>query len=1225
MNRVSQRLRSRFLIVLGISVLFLAGGLYTELGNIENVLASKRLNWVTRVVEQKSQLLNVHLNKIAQELKNREGKNFDYFLTFEKESNFLQRKGLSVLVFYGDSLRYWSDNSVSFTEGSVVSRHENGLVHLPTGWYVEFNRYEGPYVISGFIQICQEYSYENKYLTRHFQSDLHLPDNYGVFPAKTSYSRPVYSYGGQYLFSIQVNDNQVNRLTDYYLPAVLYGIALFFFIFSLFLLSRMLSTVSFFTRMGGLAVIIGGVYLLIVCGQWPHAIRELNLFSPAQFACSNLLPSLGAMLLLALLFFVWALFFYREGKRLHVSQKCRKRNYALSQLFNLIVLWGCVYLLEVLFANSSVSFELQNVIQLSIYSYISYGVILLLLAASFLISLRISSVYQQKIKGYYALIVLGVLVLIAYALASVTGITTPGLFAGYFGILNMVMFSMVKERFSRYRLTYLVAFSLIASLFLLFYSPQCLIKRDREVQKTLAENLATERDPTAEVLLSEIDEKIKTDGILRDMLAANDYNVQNYLQQTYFYGYFRKYDMQFPICSEGDSIFVDQNVYHSCYPYFENLIRTKGVRLPGTNFYLLERMNGRICYFGRFFFKDILPKGRTLYVELHSKVLSEGIGFPELLLDEKVLQFNNQDRFSSAKFYDGKLVDRKGVFQYNLSAKEYLSKVKKSGFFELDNYIHYLYRLEGSNLIIVSRPQIVTKDYLASFPYVFVMFFVFGVVLLLLNRGRRKTSPGLKQKIQIAFVSVMLVSMILMAIGIVVYNVKDYQTRHKEDLDDKLQSVLSELSTQVTELDTLDGYLQVLRESELFRLSDIFSTDINLYDLDGNLLASSRPEIFKKGLLSERMNPIAFTQLAEKDQLKYMQPEKIGNMEYLSAYIPLINGRGKELAYINLPYFVREDRMKQEVTTFIVAFINIYVFMILASVLIAVAISGQVTRPLELLREKLRAIQLGKRNEEISYKGDDEIGSIVKEYNRKVVELAASADRLAQSEREMAWREMARQIAHEIKNPLTPMKLNIQYLQRAKKEQLPDYDAFFERATKILIEQIDVLSDIASSFSNFAKMSKSNLKVLSLKDRIREVCDLFLNTENVGIAFKDDVRDVMILADQVQLTRVLVNLVKNAIQAIPKERKGIINIEIIEKKDWCIVKIMDNGTGISEELQDKLFQPNFTTKTGGMGLGLAISKRIIEDFKGRIWFETEVEKGSCFYVELPIVTGSEEK
>jgi nitrogen fixation/metabolism regulation signal transduction histidine kinase len=241
------------------------------------------------------------------------------------------------------------------------------------------------------------------------------------------------------------------------------------------------------------------------------------------------------------------------------------------------------------------------------------------------------------------------------------------------------------------------------------------------------------------------------------------------------------------------------------------------------------------------------------------------------------------------------------------------------------------------------------------------------------------------------------------------------------------------------------------------------------------------------------------------------------------------------------------------------------------------------------------------------------------------VELAASADRLAQSEREMAWREMARQIAHEIKNPLTPMKLNIQYLQRAKKEQLPDYDAFFERATKILIEQIDVLSDIASSFSNFAKMSKSDLKVLSLKDRIREVCDLFSNTENVGIAFKDDVRDIMILADQVQLTRVLVNLVKNAIQAIPKERKGIINIEIIEKKDWSIVKIMDNGTGISEELQDKLFQPNFTTKTGGMGLGLAISKRIIEDFKGRIWFETEVGKGSCFYVELPIFTGSEEK
>lgn len=1206
-------------------MLFLIGGICTELGNIENILTSKRLSWVTHVVEQKSRLLNAHLDEITQELKSHKSGDLDYFLVFEKESRFLQRRGLSVLVFYGDSLKYWSDNLVSFTAKSFSLRQERELVHLPTGWYIEFNRSVGPYVIRGFIQICQEYSYENKYLTRHFQSDLHLPDNYEVSLAKTSYSKPVYSYGGQYLFSVQTKDNQVNRLTDYYLPAVFYGIALFFFILSLFLLSRMLSMMNFFTRMGGLLVILGGIYLLVVCVQWPHAVKELNLFSPAQFAYSNLLPSLGAMVLLVLLVFVWAMIFYRDGKSLHVSQKCRKRNYIFWQIFNLLVLWGCVYLLEVLFANSSVSFELQNVIQLSSYSYISYGIIVLLLAASFLVSLRISSVYQQGFQDYYPLIILGVLSLIAYVLASETGITDPGLFAGYFGILNLIMVSLTRKRLSRYRLTYLVAFSLVASLFLLFYSQQCLIKRDDGVQKTLAENLATERDPTAEVLLSEIDEKIKTDEELRGMLAGNDYNVQSYLQQSYFYGYFRKYDMQFPVCSEGDSIFVDQNVYHSCYPYFENLIRSKGVRLPGTNFYLLERMNGRICYFGRFFFNDIMPKGRTLYVELHSKVLSEGIGFPELLLDEKVLQSNNQDRFSSAKFYDGKLVDRKGAFQYNLSAKEYLSKIRKSGFFKFDNYIHYLYRLEGSNLIIVSRPQIAARDYLASFPYVFVLFFAFGVAFLLLNRGRRKTMPGLKQKIQIAFVSVMLVSMILMAVGIVLYNVRDYQIKHKEDLNDKLQSVLSELSTQVTELDSLDDYLQVLRESELFRLSDIFSTDINLYDLDGNLLASSRPEIFRKGLLSEKMNPIAFTQLAERDQLKFMQPEKIGNMEYLSAYIPLINARGKELAYINLPYFVREDKMKQEVTTFVVAFINIYVFMILASVLIAVAISGQVTRPLELLREKLRAIQLGKRNEEISYKGDDEIGSIVREYNQKVVELAASAERLAQSEREMAWREMARQIAHEIKNPLTPMKLNIQYLQRAKKEQLPDYDAFFERVTKILIEQIDALSDIASSFSNFAKMSKPDLEILSLKDRIREVRDLFSNTENVLILFKDDVADVEVLADQVQLTRVLVNLVKNAVQSIPKGQEGIINIEIIKKAGRGIVKVIDNGIGIPWELQDKLFQPNFTTKTGGMGLGLAISKRIIEDLNGRIWFETEEGKGSCFYVELPIVPSSEEE
>ncbi|MDP4205781.1 MAG: ATP-binding protein, partial [Bacteroidota bacterium] len=648
-------------------------------------------------------------------------------------------------------------------------------------------------------------------------------------------------------------------------------------------------------------------------------------------------------------------------------------------------------------------------------------------------------------------------------------------------------------------------------------------------------------------------------------------------------------------------------------------IRTKGVRIPGTNFYLLERMNGRICYFGRFFFKDIPPRGRTLYVELNSRILSEGIGFPELLLDEKVTRSKNLERFSSAKFYDGKLVDRRGKFQYILSPKVYLDKAGVSNFFEMNNYEHYLYRLKGSNIIVVSRPKVQAIDYLVSFPYIFVFFFLFSLGLSFFNVRRRKSPPGLKQKIQIALVSTMLVSLVFVAIGTIFYNVRDYRVRRQDDLGDKLQSVLSVLETQVTGLDSINGsYLQMLRETELFRLSEIFSTDINLYDLDGNLLASSRPEIFRKGLLSRKMSAEAYSELAYKDQMRYIQPEKIGGLEYMSAYIPLLNDREQPLAYINLPYFVKEDKMKQEVSTFVVAFINIYVFMILASILIAVVISNQVTRPLVLVRDKLRTIQLGKKNEPISYEGNDEIGSIVKEYNRKVEELAVSADRLAQSERESAWREMARQIAHEIKNPLTPMKLNIQYLQRAKKEQLPDYDAYFNRVTKTLIEQIDTLSSIASSFSNFAKTPKPHMESVSLEERVNEVLGLFENTASVEFLFLNRAQsDDHVYVDREQITRVLINLVKNAIQAIPKNRKGKVEVTIKRNDDRVILEVMDNGPGVPEELREKLFRPNFTTKSSGMGLGLAISKSIIENFNGKIGFITSQNQGTTFFIDLP--------
>jgi nitrogen fixation/metabolism regulation signal transduction histidine kinase len=297
------------------------------------------------------------------------------------------------------------------------------------------------------------------------------------------------------------------------------------------------------------------------------------------------------------------------------------------------------------------------------------------------------------------------------------------------------------------------------------------------------------------------------------------------------------------------------------------------------------------------------------------------------------------------------------------------------------------------------------------------------------------------------------------------------------------------------------------------------------------------------------------------------------------------------------------------------------VLLFLVSIIVAIFIANQITRPLVLIQENLRKIELGKRNEPLHYGRDDEIGSLVREYNKKVDELAASAELLARSERESAWREMARQIAHEIKNPLTPMKLNIQHLQRMRGNR-EAYEQLIKKVTDTLIEQIDNLSNIATEFSNFAKMPPARNQVFKLASQINRVMELFDAHENINISFHANGLEYLeVNADRDQLTRALINLVKNGIQSIPEDQEGEIVIDLSRHEHMAVIAIRDNGEGIPAELQDKLFSPSFTTKTSGMGLGLAIVKNIVENFSGHVSFETREGIGSTFSIEIPVWEG----
>ncbi len=318
-------------------------------------------------------------------------------------------------------------------------------------------------------------------------------------------------------------------------------------------------------------------------------------------------------------------------------------------------------------------------------------------------------------------------------------------------------------------------------------------------------------------------------------------------------------------------------------------------------------------------------------------------------------------------------------------------------------------------------------------------------------------------------------------------------------------------------------------------------------------------------------------------------------------------------------YFRRTSspELQDEVQVFISALLNLYVFLLLVATSAAIWVANSITRPLVEIGQKLSNIKLGK-NERIIWQGQNELGELIGAYNRMIEKLADSTERLKQSEREGAWREMARQVAHEIKNPLTPMKLSVQHLLRAYQTQPEQAPALVQRVSQTLIEQIDVLSDIASEFSNFAKMPEPKCEQLDLNQLITTVYGLFEPEQETPLRVECQLPEqpVFVFADRSQLTRILVNLIKNAIQSIPDGREGHVRIALSTSESRALICVSDNGAGIPDAVQEQVFSPYFTTKSSGTGLGLALCKSMVEAMNGRIWFETKVGEGTRFFVDL---------
>ncbi|MGM0621143.1 MAG: ATP-binding protein [Bacteroidota bacterium] len=1146
---------------------------------------------------------------------------YNYITT---NSQTLRENGFGFLVYQDGELIYWSNRSISFFDDEEMLPQNEGLVKLPNGHYFVENREVEDYNIYGLQLIKSSYTYENNYLKKNFFDGYDLPDEYQITKGESNDEYAVHSKDGSYLFTLEPRGNFLCTTQQLYFPGIIYFLGLL--IFLVYLRREFIeSDAPYFIKLFALAISLFLVYWLHLIFQIPRVFFHLNFFSPSVFALNSWLPSLGDYFLLALFFLFWI---YHFGKHLNIGEINKNSFLSRKAIAVLLFLFsGSTYLLihyfirELIF-NSTISFSLNQITSVTIQSVWGIFSVGMFLLAGFYFTIKIVEDSRNDFKiGELA----GLVILIALFLAVVQYISVGQIAVAALAlfILASVLASLFSKNYlQNFTLSYLIIFVSAASLYSLVVFYTSISEKKRGDQKLMAVTLVAERDPAAEVFLTEIQEDINTDPNIPNLLIEDD-GLVDYIEEQYFNTYFRKYEVRFFVCSGSDSLDIEmENRTALCVDFFENMIESQGVKIPGTSFYFMDNMNGRISYTGWLHYPlSSEQRGISIFIEMNSDLLFEGIGFPELLIDKSMTKPANYKKFDYAKYFGGELTDKHGDYNYNFYVNSYITSDKEFEFNRWDGMEHLIYHTRDYNYVIVSRELFTVVDYLISFPYLFVFYFLSVlIVLFIINPTLRKrpVNFNLKFRIQASIISIVFVSLLVVATGTIWYNVKEYKEKHQNDLNEKMISIAEEIDMRLEDVDEISYDLADWLQRELSKLSNIFRTDINIYGTDGNLIASSRPEVFERGLVSDRINARAYHEILNNFQISYFQPEEIGEMSYLSAYKPIINKRGSYLGVINLPYFITQDKYSQELSTIVVAFINLYVLLLLASIIVAIFIANQITHPLVLIQENLKKMQLGKQNEPIFYKRNDEIGSLVKEYNKKVEELSVSAELLARSERESAWREMAKQIAHEIKNPLTPMKLNIQHLQRAKGEG-KEYNEYIERVTSTLIEQIENLSNIATEFSNFAKIPNARNQVFKLGDQLQKVLDLFETHNRVTIDFNTNGFDyVKVNADREQLSRAIINLVKNSIQAIPEDKEGKIKINLSRREHMAVIAITDNGEGISPKVRDKLFSPSFTTKTSGMGLGLSIVKNIVENFSGKIWFETQHGRGTTFYIEIPV-------
>ncbi len=1157
------------------------------------------LNTVAKI-EKKAENTLLKISKII------ESDGFESLYDSEIET----QNGLSFYVYSNGILEYWSSNTIPLNQLVFDENKKVQYIKTANAHCLAFVQKTENDLLLALQPIKYFYPYENDKLQNTFHSIFNLNNSIDVVKNESNKGFAINDSEGNYLFSLESNtpiyNNKVGLIAFLFWS---FSFLLLMFVFGNYPKIFRKGQISFITYsvVAGCTTLIVGISLYL---NFPGMLYWKEVFSAFQYASNPFLGSISHLSIISLYLLANSYLIFRHVK---LETKNHKLYFIYFTLFS--ALFFVFYnILSGLVFHSSIDlniFKLQDISFVSIWVHF----LIFIWGLSLALILKKSSEYINKKSSKRVLAT----VLIAVVIIAIIDFMLNYDFRfllGYTAFIIAVHFSFfIKKSIQSSIYVYILA--MVFAISITESTISMSKEKKNEKYKIIAQNILvngnTENDRMADILLEELDLQIINELTrLTQSIHTDSARVLNqYFNNKYLRGFWSKYEMRLLI--------IEKNSKE--YQNYRNFVDIGARRIKDTHFYNVPSNYENMAYVG--IFDTNGKEGNFLGVvfEFFQRQNFKSYSFPNLFSGETP-DLQDKLNINVSIYENGLLTYRSGQMQSNreLDIRDIPKNNKEFFTFYKNGTEYFVYQSKSNILIINENNETHSIQKFAYMAYVILFFLALSsLAMWYYNKNvlLRNQKIGFTLKFQYLFISLLIVSFVsIFFVSINYFKLKNEKQQLNEIQQKKryIQKALQNMYYWSQDLSMIDRQALNL---DLQELSYIYETDIHVYDNFGVLVGSSQPLIFSKNLLSNLIAPLPY--FGESSDI--YQYEKVAELQYLNAYIDFVNGDFMQIGFIAVPQFLSEEMNRSEIESFIAVIAHIYLIITLLVIVLSLIIGQQLSAPLNLISQKLKQMNYGKRNEKIEYKYRDEIGELVEQYNKTIDALEESATKLAQTERETAWKTMARQIAHEINNPLTPMKLTIQQLQRTKQMNDERFDDYFEKSTKTLIEQINNLSRIAGTFSNFARMPEAQFSKFDIAEKLSLTVALFAsNNEKTSINYHGPQNNIFVLADAEQMIQVFNNLLKNALQSIPENKNGRIDVELevfdIKDNKQVIISISDNGTGISNDVQEKLFSPNFSTKSTGMGLGLSISKNIVETLGGKITYSTQVGVGTTFRIEL---------